>query len=640
MTRRIVLAFGCALFGAMAGAAAIVLLYTLWPALTVDMDHDRPGLLQGFYKGERAGDLTFAWTGGRADLPLPGLDRSVEWTATVRVRGARQDPATLPTVTVLADGIALLRHPTSNEFEDVRVAVPARPGRAKSLTLSIAASNTFVPGPGDQRQLGVQVDRIVLEPASRGVFPPRRAVAVAALAAAVFGAVFGLLGATATTAVAAAVVLAVAEAAVVRVGLGPYTPFLGTIVPLAGGIGVALLAAALGIERWRGERLRHTARFALMFTGSALFLKLLVLLHPDKWLVDAVFHAHRLEAVMAGQYLFTSIAPGGYAFPYPIALYLTALPLAGLVTDHVLLLRVVAACAEAASFLFLYWMIVKGTGDRLVAAVAVAIVQLMPLSFNVLASANLTQVFGQAMAVMAMALSLEALLDERHPRLALTAAGAATTWAFLAHTGTFATLTGMLGLGAVLVAVGTGGPPRRAAIRVLIMLAAALVVAVAVYYAWFMPTYRAQYARITGEIAGTSPAPDSPRLYHPGLGALGARALLVPQLAAQYYGTPFLLLAVGGLAVITRRGWRTEFWLFVAGWLLACAGFLGLGLLTPVDFRHYYAAMPALAIVAAVATVALWRQGGVPRAMAAVLSGLGALVAIDNWLGALGVRLL
>src|SRR6185369_11441905 len=149
-----------------------------------------------------------------------------------------------------------------------------------------------------------------------------------------------------------------------------FSPWLTTVDQLAGGIGLALLAAAAVIERWRGERLRNTARFAMMFTGSALYLKLLVLLHPDKWLIDAVFHAHRLENVMAGNYFFTSIAPGGYTFPYPIALYVTALPLARLVTDHVLLLRLVTAAAEAASALFFYWMIVRGSGDRLAAAVA------------------------------------------------------------------------------------------------------------------------------------------------------------------------------------------------------------------------------------------------------------------------------
>jgi hypothetical protein len=639
MTRRLALALGCALLGALAGASAMVLLYGLWPRLTVEMDHDRPGLLGGFYKGERVGDLTFAWTSERGDLPLPGLDRNVDWTATIRLRGARQDAATLPAVTILADDVPLVNRRTSNQFEDIVVEIPPKPGRARGLTLSIVSSNTFVPGPGDSRRLGVQVDRIALEPAARGVFPPRRSVLVAALGSAVFGAVFGLLGATATTAVGAATVLAVGEAAVLRVGLGPFAPWLRFIDSLAGGIGLALLVAAYAIERWRRERLRNTARFALMFTGSVLFLKLLVLLHPDKWLIDAVFHAHRLEAVMGGNYLFTSIAPGGYQFPYPVGLYVTALPLARLVTDHVLLLRLVAAGAEAISCLFLYWMVVRGSGDRLAAAVAMAILQLMPLGFGVLASANLTQVFGQAMAVIAMAMAVEVLVTRQHPLIAVSTAGLVTLWAFLSHTSTFATLTGMIGVAGLLLLAEGQRPARRSGVRLLAMLLVTVILAIALYYAHFMPTYRAEYTRITGQIAGTIPAPASPRLYQPGARSILTRVLMVPGMAASSYTWPFLLLASAGLFMGLRKRARDPFWLLVCGWLLACAGLLVLGVLTPVDFRHYYAAMPALAILAARAEVTLWRRGGYPRAAAAVLAGLGSASGINQWLGILGARL-
>jgi hypothetical protein len=638
MMRRLVLALVAASFGGMAGSAALVLLYGLQPALTLDMDHDRPGLLVGFYKGERAADLTFAWTTDRGDVPLPGLDRSIPWTVTARVRGARQDASTLPAVTLLADGVPLVTKQTTNEFADVSAVVPAHEHRARGLVLSVAASNTFVPGPRDSRALGVQVDEITLTPEGRRAFPPPRAVAVTAVSAACFGAVFGLLAATATTAVAASSVLAVAEAVVIRAGLGPYTDWLGLIVPLSLGIGVTLLAAAVAVERWRGERLRHTARFALMFTGSVLLLKLLVLFHPDKWLIDALFHAHRLETVMAGNYLFTSIAPGGYQFPYPITLYLTALPLSWAVTDHVLLLRLVAAGAEAVSCLFFYWMIVRGTGDRLTAAVATAILQLVPLEFGVLASANLTQVFGEAMAVIAMGLAVEVVIGGAGPA-ALAAAAAATLWAFLAHTSTFATLTGMLGMAGLLLLTAGAPADRRAALRLLAMLVIVELLAVALYYGHFMPTYRSEYARITGEMAGTVASPTSPRLYQPGSAALLGRLAAVAPLAASFYTWPFLVLAAAGLVLGPRRSWRDTFWLVIAGWLLACLAFLILGLLTPVDFRHYYAAIPAVAVLAGAAAVELWRRGGYWRWASALLTLTGTALGMHHWLLLLGAPL-
>ena len=110
MTRLFARALGCAIFGALAGAAAMILLSGLDPRFTLEMTQDRPGLLRGFYPGEHDGALTFAWTADRAEMPLAGLDRNVPWTARIRVRGGRRDPTSLPMLTVLAR--------TSPEFLD------------------------------------------------------------------------------------------------------------------------------------------------------------------------------------------------------------------------------------------------------------------------------------------------------------------------------------------------------------------------------------------------------------------------------------------------------------------------------------------------------------------------------------------
>ena len=66
MTRLLVRAVGCAIFGALAGAAAMILLSGLDSRFTLEMTQDRPGLLRGFYPGEHDGTLTFAWTTDRA----------------------------------------------------------------------------------------------------------------------------------------------------------------------------------------------------------------------------------------------------------------------------------------------------------------------------------------------------------------------------------------------------------------------------------------------------------------------------------------------------------------------------------------------------------------------------------------------
>ena len=105
------------------------------------------------------------------------------------------------------------------------------------------------------------------------------------------------------------------------------------------------------MARLRGEPFRNTAKFAIAFTAAAFLLELLVLLHPDMPIGDALFHAHRFQDVLGGRYYFTSIAPGNYQFPYAPGLYVFAIPFAGLVrrgvADMTLLRTIVCARRRA-----------------------------------------------------------------------------------------------------------------------------------------------------------------------------------------------------------------------------------------------------------------------------------------------------
>ena len=198
----------------------------------------------------------------------------------------------------------------------------------------------------------------------------------------------------------------------------------------------------------------------------------------------------------------------------------------------------------------------------------------------------------------------------------------------------------MLAVSGLLLAMAGGESTRRAGIKLVGVLVIAMVVAIGVYYAYFMPTYRAQYDRIRGEVSGTTTEVQaSPRLYQPGGASIPARAAAVVPTAASYFSWPFLLLAGVGLFVNLRANRREAWWLLIWGWLLATFAILVLGVLTPVDFRHYYAAMPAIAVLAASAVVYLWRVGGPYRGLAVALAGLGALLGVNNWLGVIGASL-
>lgn len=629
-----------ALLGACAGAVALVGLYAWSPALVLEMTHDRATSFRGLYPGERAGNLTFAWTASRADIRLPGLDRRVPWEIRVRARGARQDPTTLPTLTLLADGVPLETRSTTNEFEEFAATTPVLVGR-RGMTVSIAVSDTFVPGPRDTRALGAQVDWIRISPEASTVVAPTETVVTAALAAALFGAVFGLFSATALTAVAAACLLALGQAAVFRLGTGPYTPaWLDQMVIVALAINAATIVGILAVRAVRRAPLRNTACFAILFSGAALYLKLLVLLHRDKWLVDAMFQAHRLQEVMAGNYFFTSVAPGGYQFPYAIGLYVAALPFTGWFADRVDLLRVIVAVADAGSIALLYWAISRAWDDRLTAAVAVGVGQLIPLGLDVQRAANLTNAFGQALALAGLAVVL-ARADRPVQWRWSAAAFVLMAWAMLSHTSTFATLAAIsLVAGGTVLACGRI-EDRRYGWWITGLGAIAIVVAVALYYAHFMPVYRSELSRISQEVAGRSEATsgDTEPLYQRGGATVLGRLRAVPNVLREAYTTGFLLLAAGGLVAGYRRFGRNAAWLVIVGWMLACGLLLALAIFTPVSFRHYYAAQPAVAILAAIGLVTLWRARGPWRWAGTGLAAWGIAVGIGRWLWVLRVSL-
>jgi hypothetical protein len=619
MTRLLARALGCAIFGALAGAAAMILLSGLDPRFTLEMTQDRPGLLRGFYPGERDGALTFAWTADRAEMPLAGLDRNVPWTARIRVRGGRLDPSTLPTLTVLADDVPVATRRTSNTFEELEATIPARTGHARGVTLALAVSNTFVPGASDARALGVQIDRISVEPATLGAFPPRRTVAAAALGSGVFGAIFGLLAATATTAVAAATLVAVAQATVLRIGLGPFAPWLTLVEALAASIGIALLVIALVVERWRHERLRHTARFALMFTGAALYLHLLVLLHPDKLLADATTHAARFSLLTISRHSF------------PNAFYVAALPFAQLAADRVSLLWIVAAVAEAISFLFFYWMIVRGTGDRVLAAIAVAVVQLLPIGFQFMAEARLTAVFGQAATLVAMSAATAALLDRR--KWHFWAIAVAALVAFLSDAGSVTTLASTLAASSLLLIAFGSRNGRRAGIALGITLVAATVLTAIIFSEPFAPAgsmhAHREFQRPLAPSELSALATETPP----------SRAAAVLRLPISSFGWPFLLLAAMGVVVNLRARRFDDWWLLVWGWLFATFALIAVNVFRGDVARDYYAAMPAVAVFAASGVVTLWNAGGQRRALAVATSALGAAIGVIGWLGVLGPAL-
>jgi hypothetical protein len=621
-------AVAAALFGAFAGAAWLALIYGASPALRLDFDVTPPDVVRGVYTAERDpdGGRTFAWTSDMMTIELDDLDRQVEWTMELSVRGARaQGPQ--PDLEFLVDGVPVYNVTSTLDFTTVRVTIPGRAQRG--VTIAMRSSSTFVPGPGDPRKLGVMLDWLELRPGGV-VLPPGTALAGVSLASAAAAAAIALLGVTAGTAVGAAILLGLALAALVAQGFGPYTDFAHVAAWCAMWIGLVTALLTAAARALRGEPFKNTAKFAIAFSGAVLLLELLVLLHPEMPIGDALFQAHRFQDVLAGKVYFTSIAPGNYHFPYPPGLYLVAIPFSGLVrrgAADMTLLRTIVCCADALAGLLLYHLAVRIRGDRLAGALAVAAYHLIPIGFAVVATGNLTNAFAQSLSVVAFAMMASNAVRREHvPSTVVLAAALAA--ASLSHTSAFA-IASTAACVTALVFWMRGGPVLRSpAIAVIVATLVAIAAAIAIYYGHFIDTYRTELARIGSETAAA--APDA------GGRTIGERLAAVPRYLNIYFGVPVLLLAAWGAVELWRRGARDRVTLTAAGWTLACLLFFAIGILTPVDMRYYLAVIPAMAIAVAVGGAIGWATGGRQRVAAAIALGWMVVVAVRAWWSTLG----
>jgi hypothetical protein len=624
----VVRAVGAAAIAAMAGIVVAQAFYLWRPSTVIEFDRPSPrSILRGFFPEERAPDgLTFAWTRQRAELRLPGLDRRVRWQVRVRLRGARPDEATLPEVVLLVDGRPAGSIRTTNVFDDLVAEAGPAPG-ASGLSIGLHVSNTFRPGPQDARDLGVTVDRLAVAPQDAAfVRAPSPLLAAVALAAAVAAVGLAGLGFRASSSVGFAALVAAGASAALTSGVASYLiapAWVGAVaLPMLVPLPVAWVAAAI-----RRAPLAAATRVALAISGVALFLKLLVLWHPNAPVGDALFQAHRFQWVLEGRYLFTSVAPGGYQFPYGIALYLTALPLAADPADAhglMLLLRGVVAAADAIAALVLALAVARASRDDLAAILALVLYHLIPLDMQVQLVANLTNMFGQALFVVTLALIAAGWVSRGAGWRLLVVLGT-TTWAMLAHLSTFAILAVVLLLLAISWAVSGRTERRAAALRLAVVAGAAAAIAIAAYYGHFADTYRAVFTRVSTELAQPIERSD------PGGRSLADRLAYVPYVFTISLGWPALLLGCAGAV----RLWRHEAGLLgstLAAWSLGCAIFLAGGVLTPIDMRHYLAWFPALAVLAALGASSAWRSGVPARIAAAVLLAWAGWLGLAQWL--------
>ena len=644
-------AISLGMLGALAGGASAAIAFYCDPVVKVEPGPELTQVARGFYGPERAGEIAFAWTSSRADLSLPGFDRTAEWTCSLRFRGARAAGRPQPLVQIAADGVVLARRTGTNEYEDLDVIVPVK---AKSgLLLTIATTPTFVPGAIDTRELGVQVQSLTCQPRNRFILPPRRFLTAAGVSAAIFGATMGALGLAAWQAAIGTLLVAAIQAIPLSSGFAPYSPYL-TIVPwVSFWIALVTVTATVLVRRFRRQPLTETALCAIAVSAGALLLELLALLHPSKALVDAVFHAHRLQWVLEGRYYFTQPMPDGVRFPYAIALYVIAAPWSYFTHDYVALLKIVVSASRALAGLLLYPMTARAWNDRNAAVIAVVLFHLAPLPFIVIGNANMTYAFGQSMAVATLAVLATCSFVTRG-WLQTTGLVIVASVAFLSHVGIFPLLLSLMLIVAAFYRLFGGAELRQAASRIGLAAVLAAVFSVVVYYGHFPESY-ATLQRVRGHNPGVT-TPSTPASGHDaGAESTTAvekavparprleRLLRAARLGVTSLGWPIAVLAVMGAIAVCGKRARDRVTLLAAACVVVYAGFVGFSAMAPIEprFQRYseefisrvnFAVMPVAVVLAARGAVWAWGITVAGRAAAIGLFAGALTLAARAWL--------
>lgn len=582
-------------------------------------------------------DRSFVWAGRTAELVSPNLDRSQPYRLTVLATAGRPPGLPFPLLSLAVDGVVLGTIHISNEIEHVSVEIPRRHVAGASVTIS--ASNTFVPGPQDMRSLGVIIYEISLTPASGHFWPTWYVMVCAGLA--IMGCVAGLLLCGLRTPM-----VFVASAAV-AVGLSWLLlqdgAFIGSYVErlVAIGTGIALSGAVLALLRWLwppvGELSEWPVAAGLVLGASAA--KLALFAHPQAIVGDAIFQVHRAMLVHAGTYFFTSVTPRPFfEFPYPIALYAIAQPFWHFFPsklDLVWLLRALTVSADALVGMAIWAAALRQWNDRWTALLCVVLWLFALAPLQALSNANLTNAFGQAVFGVAMGVIVWNAAGRRTSLVGLLAVGGLLVVAFLSHFSTVLLGIPILGTAGVMLMAAARGHARRFGVWVLLVVLAAAAVSYGVYYSHFHDVYRATFAHVSSR---QSDEQTQTKLVAPP--AVKFQKWLDG--TSDDYGLPsppLLISAAIGLILILKQRLREAFTLVLVAWALVWGSFTTLEIFTPVELRINLAAAPVFVCLGAYALGALAARSRWGVILASAGTALIAWDGVRVWLTCVGLNL-
>lgn len=613
--------------------------------------------LSGFNDIEKSAldpPFLYRWSTGSPDIRFPGIgNQPVQVTiSTIGSRPAGQPPL----ITFTARGRQFQLQTQAQEHSDTFFVDRGPAPFDGDLDLKFSVPS-FTP-PGDPRELGVILRRVVVQPADYGLRPPV-IPPLGTLASLFVGLVgiymlFMLLSRRRRWALAAvwtSAVLATLGILWARPDLALFAADLPVLLAWTLGLGiVAQLVMSLLARKdstifasapLAGALLAFAFAFALRYGG---------LIYPQFRTSDLLLHVHNVQDVLSGNLVFTEPLPDGRPVPYPPAYYLLVGALS-LFTGNSdvgigLALKWTASLLDAATCLALFWAASHIWRGRVVGAGVGAFASLVYLAlpgvFDLFSAGNYTNLFGQSILNITLLGGLVYLAGKGRtgplaPLLLLLGFGLT----MLGHYGMMLGTLGILGIFALWTLINTLRKTDRpeALGRAWTLLASAgvaLIGSFALYYWRFLQDMAGQFGDLFGKLGSgaTIPLPaGATEATKPGF---GESLLKLPVKVGQLVGWPATLTAVAGTALFPRASSTVRALLF--SWLASGLVFALLDQVVGDSVRWYYLAAAPVALVAGRFLSLLGARSAPARWFTTLVVAAMLLQMLTFWLGLIYTR--
>lgn len=338
---------------------------------------------QGVFDSQNEPERNFRWTQDRAVLAIPALTQGA-WTLALELNGWQ--PEGPPRVRLKAGDTDSTRA-TNGDWQRRRETFNAAAGDL-NVVLETPVFHAPDYGSPDPRTLGVRIASLVVQPNEFALrVPPWEYVLGLTLANWLFFVIVALLARIRYALVASALLLA--QSVVGIIGAREFLNLMfvqtllvvlvvGFLFVLFGLDALQKLYARVGLET--SESVMRWLGFVVWMTWG---LKVIGSFYPHIQIFDALFHTHRLEFIEQAILFFVvrSREFQGLETVYPPALYVFLAPLAALVQDNIIVLKIAAPTFEVVSALMLFALARKIGLNQIAAVCALALYLCTPLAF-------------------------------------------------------------------------------------------------------------------------------------------------------------------------------------------------------------------------------------------------------------------